>query len=43
MNWYEQDKEKLSQKNNQNKSHRTYSTKKGVFKGLIIKEVSDYG
>ena len=26
LNWYEQDKEKLSQKNNQNKSHRTYST-----------------
>ncbi|HEL2002511.1 TPA: phage replisome organizer N-terminal domain-containing protein [Streptococcus suis] len=26
LNWYEQDKEKLSQKNNQNKIHRTYST-----------------
>lgn len=26
LNWYEQDKDKLSQKNNQKKSHRTYST-----------------
>ncbi|MFZ7340603.1 replisome organizer [Streptococcus suis] len=26
LNWYEQDKEKLTQKNNQKKSHRTYST-----------------
>ena len=26
LNWYEQDKEKLTQKNIQNKSSKTYST-----------------
>ncbi|MDU2131910.1 MAG: replisome organizer, partial [Finegoldia magna] len=26
LNWYEQDKEKLTQKNNQKKSHKIYST-----------------
>ena len=26
LNWYEQDKERLSQKNNQNRSKKTYST-----------------